>query len=109
MGTFQAYYETDLLSGYSASTVSWIPSLQIFFIMGLGPFVGVISDRYGPRFLLLVGTILHVFGVMMTSLGTQYYQILLAQGICSAVGAACIFQPCRCFLSTLLNARVLCD
>lgn len=35
VGTFQEYYQQDLLRGYSASTVSWIPSLQIFFIMGL--------------------------------------------------------------------------
>lgn len=35
VGAFQEYYQQDLLSNYSASTVSWIPSLQIFFIMGL--------------------------------------------------------------------------
>lgn len=102
MGTFQAYYQTELLSGYSESTVSWITSLQIFFIMGLGPFVGIICDRYGPRLLMVVGTILHVFGIMMTSLGTQYYQILLAQGVCSAIGAACIFQPGRSPTSSCL-------
>ena len=31
IGTFQAYYEKGLLSGYSASTVAWIPSLLVFF------------------------------------------------------------------------------
>lgn len=30
---------------------------------------------------------------MMTSLGTQYWQILLAQGVCSAIGVSAIFQP----------------
>lgn len=29
----------------------------------------------------------------MTSLGKEYYQILLAQGVCSAIGVAAIFQP----------------
>lgn len=117
VGVFQEYYENQLLRGYSSSTISWIPSLQIFFIMGLvssaltfllfgtveadpphllqGPFVGVIFDRYGPRHLLLVGSLLHVLGIMMTSLGSEYYQILLAQGVCSSIGAACIFQPCK--------------
>lgn len=31
IGTFQGYYEVVLLKDYSASSVAWIPSLQIFF------------------------------------------------------------------------------
>lgn len=48
---------------------------------------------YGPRPLLIIGTLLHVFGLMMASISTQYYQFLLSQGVCSAIGVACIFQP----------------
>lgn len=59
-----------------------------------GPIVGALYDNYGPRWLLIGGTCLHVFGIMMTSLGTEYYQILLSQGICSALGVSAIFQPC---------------
>ena len=55
--------------------------------------VGAVYDHYGPRWLLLVGSFFHVFGIMMTSLGTEYYQILLAQGLCSAIGVSAIFQP----------------
>ncbi|GAM43933.1 hypothetical protein TCE0_060f19151 [Talaromyces pinophilus] len=93
IGVFQEYYQNDLLKQYSPSTVSWIVSLQIFFILGMGPVVGMIYDRYGTRWLLLVGTTLHILGVMMTSLGKEYYQILLAQGVCSAIGVSAIFQP----------------
>lgn len=56
-----------------------------------GPFYGKICDSYGPRYLLMYGTCLHVFGLMMTSLSTQYYQILLAQGMCSSLGASALF------------------
>lgn len=35
IGTFQNYYETDLLKQYSASTIAWIPSLQIFFMYAM--------------------------------------------------------------------------
>ncbi|KAI8309488.1 Fujikurins efflux protein [Colletotrichum sp. SAR11_59] len=93
VGAFQEYYQNDLLSNYSPSTISWIPSLQIFFMMAMGPVIGTLYDNYGPRWLIFGGTILHVFGLMMTSLATQYYQILLAQGICSAIGVSAIFQP----------------
>jgi MFS family permease len=92
IGVFQEYYENDLLKGYSPSTIAWIPSLQIFFLNGGGPIFGLIYDRYGPRYLLIVGTLLHVFGIMMASLGTEYYQILLSQGVCSAIGASMVFQ-----------------
>jgi MFS transporter, MCT family, aspergillic acid transporter len=29
----------------------------------------------------------------MASISSQYYQVLLSQGVCSAIGVACIFQP----------------
>ncbi|WAO91276.1 Transporter mch4 [Fusarium falciforme] len=93
VGVFQEYYQNVLLSTYSSSEIAWIPSLQIFFMMAMGPVVGTLFDRYGPRWLLFIGSLLHVLGVMMTSLGSQYYQVLLAQGVCSDIGVACIFQP----------------
>ncbi|KAM6504669.1 hypothetical protein FSOLCH5_015172 [Fusarium solani] len=60
--------------------------------MAQGPIVGILYDKYGPRYLILGGSFLHVFGLMMTSLTAQYYQILLAQGVCSAIGVSAIFQ-----------------
>ncbi|QPC77922.1 hypothetical protein HYE68_008674 [Fusarium pseudograminearum] len=93
VGAFQEYYQNDLLKEYSSSTIAWIPSLQIFFIMGMGPIIGKLYDSYGPRWLILGGSFLHVFGVMMASISTEYYQILLSQGVCSAIGVSAIFQP----------------
>jgi MFS family permease len=67
---------------------------MIAFFMGLGgPFVGKIFDDYGPRYLLSVGSFLHVFGLMMTSISKKYYQILLSQAVCSAIGASMVFYP----------------
>ncbi|KAH8589595.1 major facilitator superfamily domain-containing protein [Bisporella sp. PMI_857] len=93
IGTFQDYYQTHLLRQYSPEKISWIPSLELFFMFAMGPIVGKFYDRYGPRYLTFVGTILHVFGLMMASISKEYYQILLSQGICSAVGLSLIFQP----------------
>ncbi|KAM0358931.1 hypothetical protein HYE67_011281 [Fusarium culmorum] len=93
VGAFQEYYQNDLLKEYSSSTIAWIPSLQIFFIMGMGPIIGKLYDSYGPRWLIFGGSFLHVFGIMMASISTEYYQILLSQGVCSAIGVSAIFQP----------------
>ncbi|KAH6632913.1 major facilitator superfamily domain-containing protein [Boeremia exigua] len=93
IGTFQQYYSTELLPQYSPGTISWIPSLQVFFMFAMGPVVGRLYDRYGPRYLIIAGTFLHVFGLMMASISTEYYQIMLSQGVCSAIGVSLIFQP----------------
>ncbi|EGY21438.1 hypothetical protein VD0002_g3526 [Verticillium dahliae] len=93
VGAFQEYYQNDLLRQYSPSTISWIPSLQIFFMTATGPILGKVYDIHGPRQLVLIGSFLHVFGLMMASLCKEYYQILLAQGVCSAIGVSAIFQP----------------
>lgn len=53
----------------------------------------MLFDKYGPRYLLLIGTLMHVFGIMMASISTHYWQILLAQGVCSGIGVSAVFQP----------------
>jgi MFS family permease len=60
-----------------------------------GPLVGKITDNYGPRIPLAIGTFLHIFGLMMTSISTEYYQFFLAQGVCSAIGCSFLFYPCE--------------
>ncbi|KAJ5082920.1 monocarboxylate permease [Penicillium argentinense] len=92
IGVFQTYYESHQLSGMSPSTVAWITSLETFVMFFAGPLFGILFDNYGPRWILLAGTFLHVFGLMMASLSTEYYQFILAQGICSPLGASAIFN-----------------
>ncbi|KAK7418941.1 hypothetical protein QQX98_003644 [Neonectria punicea] len=73
--------------------------------MVMGPVVGRLYGIYGPRRLILGGTLLHVFGLMMASISTKYYQILLSQGICSAIGASAIFQPAISTVPEWFNKR----
>lgn len=58
-----------------------------------GIVTGPIYDRGYIQELLIAGTIITVFGVMMLSLATEYYQILLAQGICVGIGSAILYVP----------------
>lgn len=71
--------------------------------------VGVIS---GPLFdagyfyaLLPTGTFLLVLGMMMKSLSTKYYQIMLAQGICVGIGAGFLFVPSVALLPQYFHKR----
>ncbi|OOQ87143.1 putative monocarboxylate permease [Penicillium brasilianum] len=105
IGVFQTYYETHQLSNLSTSTVTWITSLETFVMFFAGPVFGTLFDSYGPRYILLGGTFLHVFGLMMTSLSTEYYQFILAQGICSPLGASAIFNASINSVSTWFAKR----
>ncbi|KAL4903513.1 hypothetical protein BDW74DRAFT_179929 [Aspergillus multicolor] len=92
IGLFQTYYQEDLLSSYSPSAVSWITSVETGIMYASTPIYGKIYDDHGPKPLLVWGTFAHVFGLMMASLGREYYQIFLAQSVCSALGAAALFS-----------------
>ncbi|PYI15124.1 MFS general substrate transporter [Aspergillus violaceofuscus CBS 115571] len=105
IGTFQTYYATTLLPQYAPSTIAWIPSLEVFFMFFMGPTVGYLSDTHGTRPVILAGSALHIIGLLMTSLATQYYQILLAQGVCSAMGICAIFQPAMSVIPSWFRRR----
>ena len=53
----------------------------------------------------MLGSFLHVFGLMMASLSTQYYQILLSQGVCSAIGVSLIFQPANSVIPSWFDKK----
>ncbi|KAI0849428.1 riboflavin transporter MCH5 [Daldinia vernicosa] len=92
VGSFVNYYVSGPLSNYDVSTVTWITSIQVFMMSGLNAVMGRLFDSYGPRWLLIIGTLVFCFGLMMLSLSTQYYQILLSQGIVTAVGLSAVFN-----------------
>lgn len=51
---------------------------------------------------------MHVFGLMMTSISTEYYQFVLAQGICSPIGASAIFYAgMSCVTTWFFHRRAL--
>ncbi|KAF2158984.1 hypothetical protein M409DRAFT_71332 [Zasmidium cellare ATCC 36951] len=93
IGIFQDFYQQNYLSNYSPSDIAWIASLEIFVMLFGGIIVGRVVDNYGPRWPFVFGSLIHVFGLMMLSLSTKYYQIILSQGICSPIGISLIFTP----------------
>jgi len=105
IGVFQDYYQGHQLSSYSASTISWIPSLQACSMFIGAPMFGKLFDNYGPHWLLAGGTFFHVFGLMMASISSGYYQLLLSQGLCSSLGAGAIFYAANNSGSTWFSRR----
>ncbi|KAL4897039.1 major facilitator superfamily domain-containing protein [Aspergillus ambiguus] len=91
---FQAEYEADQLKNYSSSDISWIPSIEFFLLLFLSPVSGYLFDNFGPRLPVFIGGLMQVFGLMMTSLSSKYYQIMLSQSIVAGIGPSLLFNPC---------------
>lgn len=72
----------------------------------VGTVVGPIFDRGHLRFLLLLGSFGVVFGHMMTSLCTTYWQTILAQGIVIGASAGCLFIPAVAILPTYFTTKI---
>lgn len=104
-GVFQSYYEDTLLSGHSASSISWIGTVQGFLLFLAGIIVGPIFDKGYLKTLIAVGSFLVVFGLMMTSLSTEYYQVFLAHGVTVGLGCACLFLPSIAIVATYFTTR----
>lgn len=51
------------------------------------------------------GVILQIVGVFMTSISTRYWQLFLAQGICTGIGNGLQFCPCVSLVSTYFSTK----
>lgn len=105
VGVFQNYYLTEYLPTYNVSTLSWITSSQLFFMVFCGTVFGRIFDNHGPRWILWGGSLVYVFGLMMLSLSTEYYQIFLAQSVVSSIGSSAVFNCSINCLSTWFRRK----
>jgi MFS family permease len=102
---FQTYYQTSILKSHSASEISWIGTFQAFLLVAFSIVAGPIFDRGYFRPLIIVGTFLTVFGTMMTSISTNYWQVFLSQGLCVGLGAGCIFLPSVAIVATYFTTK----
>lgn len=104
-GVFQSYYENHLLTSYSSSSISWIGTLQAFFLIEIGVVTGPLYDQGYLRHILATGTTLLTLGVMMASIATEYYSVLLSLGVCTGIGMGCMFFPGVTSINTYFNKR----
>ncbi|KAF5230020.1 hypothetical protein FAUST_10043 [Fusarium austroamericanum] len=102
-GSYEKYYETVMLVSTPSTNIAWVGTLQgvILICVVTGP----IYDRGYFRELLIVGTLITVFGVMMLSLAHSYYQVLLAQGICVGIGSAILYVPSISMVASRFERR----
>ncbi|KAF4547076.1 Aspyridones efflux protein-like protein 2 [Elsinoe fawcettii] len=96
-GVYQAYYQLPTSSpnlvGRSPSSISWIGTTQAALTLIVGVASGPLFDRGFFFQTLVIASLLMCFSFMMLSLSTQYYQILLTQGILQGIAAGLLYIP----------------
>ncbi|MGE8206840.1 MFS transporter [Heyndrickxia sp. NPDC080065] len=74
----------------TASTIGLLTSIQFLAYAGLQIPIGILSDRFGPNFFLIVGTLLNGLGTLLYSLASNEWFLLFAR-LLVGIGDAAIW------------------
>lgn len=67
--------------------------------------MGPLYDYGYLRSLVVIGSFLSVLGMLLTSLSTQYWQLLISQGVLVGIGNGCLFIPSFAVLPTYFEKK----
>lgn len=106
-GVYQDYYTRISLKQETPSTISWIGSVQVFFVFAIGLPAGRLFDAGYFHHCLIGGSVLYIFSIFMLSLAQpdHYYQNFLSQGVGMGIGMGLMFLPSLTVTSHYFRAR----
>ncbi|KAH8839638.1 hypothetical protein MCOR27_003133 [Pyricularia oryzae] len=90
-GMYQLHYVSNM--GLPGSQIAWVGSVQTFLAYALCVVAGRLADAGYIRSTVSVGSVFVVVGTLATSWAAEYWQILLAQGLCTGLGLGLITTP----------------
>ncbi|MGM9951708.1 MAG: nitrate/nitrite transporter, partial [Lysinibacillus sp.] len=88
----------------TASTIGLLTSIQFLVYTSLQIPMGILADRYGPNFLLIIGATLTGLGTIIYSLGTHEFVLFFAR-ILTAIGDATIWVNMVLILAGWFHTR----
>ncbi|KUI60826.1 Riboflavin transporter MCH5 [Cytospora mali] len=92
-GSYESDYEDSILANSGSFQISTIGSVQSFLMVFMGFIAGPIFDKGFFSYLLRIGTLLVLVGTITQGLSTDYWQLLLSQGVCVGIGMGCLAVP----------------
>ncbi|RDL36934.1 uncharacterized protein BP5553_04367 [Venustampulla echinocandica] len=105
LGVYQNFYEHSFLHKKSSSDISWIGSIQAFLLIFCGVAAGPLYDHGYLRALIMTGSFLVVVGMVLTSISSNYWQVVLTQGIMVGLGNGCLFVPSIAILPSYFSSK----
>ncbi|WP_066253791.1 MFS transporter [Neobacillus drentensis] len=88
----------------SAATIGLLTSIQFFAYAGLQIPIGILSDRFGPNFFLVIGALLNGIGTLFYSLASNEVVFLFAR-LLVGIGDAAIWVNLVLILSQWFKVR----
>lgn len=77
----------------SPSAVSWIGSVQVCLVFGLGTLSGRATDAGYFRLIFATGSVIYSLGILCLSFCEQYWSIFLCQALIVGIGGGIAFVP----------------
>ncbi|KPM45067.1 hypothetical protein AK830_g1487 [Neonectria ditissima] len=105
LGTFQAYVLENQLKDYSEGTVGWVFSIYTFLAFFCGVYIGPVFDKYGPKWLVIAGSVFTVSGMVFMSFCTQLWHFIVAFGLLCGFGSSLLFTPSIAAVGHFFKAR----
>jgi predicted MFS family arabinose efflux permease len=87
LGLFQAPAAREL--GIAISDFALAISVQQVAWGVSQPFAGILADKYGTRWVSLIGAVIYIAGVVLTATATSQWPIVLGSGVMIGVALAC--------------------
>jgi MFS family permease len=92
-GVFMPYISAD--TGWSRGALSLPYSMYVFVYSALGLISGRLTDRWGPRVVLVAGGCLLSSGIMLMSRVGMLWHLYLVLGLLAASGMSAAYVPCN--------------
>jgi MFS family permease len=92
-GVFQNYFESSRFTDVPPSRILLIGSLASSLYMILGAATGRLADWWGHETSVVLGSALMIGSLFVASISTEFYQLVLSQGVMFGVGAAFAYYP----------------
>ncbi|CAI7678438.1 unnamed protein product [Penicillium manginii] len=105
VGVLQSHWGKNQLQSYTPGTIGWISSVFVYLNMVLAAQVGPMFDKYGPRWILLIGSVLFTLTMFLLGSCKEYYQFMLCLGGLGGLSGALVTTPSMVVLSHWFNRR----
>lgn len=82
-------------TGWTRTQISLAYSFYVVVYSSLSIISGLVTDRSGPRIVLVAGAVFLAGGYILTALSQQLWQLYLALGVLAAIGMSAAYVPCN--------------